>query len=821
MSPRPYHTIKHTLSRPAEYHRYLRYLLLLLLLNTSHGFSAEHLRVGIYQNPPKVFLNNNGQASGFFSEILQEIARREHWRLEFVPCHWEACLTMLEQAEIDLLPDMAFSPKRAARFDFNSEIVLYNWSTLYRRSGVAIHAFDDLDDKRVAVLRGSIQYEVLKTLIPAISPNFIEVDDPAELLSLAADGKVDAVLLNRLFAQQQRRHIGLRPTHLIIEHSHLHYAATAGKHPDILASIDEHLRRMKQDHRSNYYRAMARWVEQAEPRLIPEWFLWLLQGMLLLLLILLSTTFILRGMVQRRTAELKNSHAQVTRSEKMFHSLFTNAADAILLYNGKSFVDCNRAALRVFGYSDKHHFFALDRDDLFPPMQTDGEPSGVLADQHIETARIKGYHRFPWLHRRASGEIFTSEVTLVPVHQNGDVMLQVTIRDTSQLDLKQRELDNLTRALQTLSQVNHALIHAQSEPLLLQDICRVIVEHGGYKLAWIGYARYDDARSLHPVAQLGFHQDYLESLNLHWQNDAQGQHPGALAIREAREVVVIDILNQPEYSMLHEEARHYGYASCIALPLQRDAEAFGVLVIYSEHPIDFAHDEVVLLRQLANDLAFGIRTHRLLADKGDIVKERRHNQQQVHQAMQQTIQAFVVMLELRDPYTSGHQRRSAELAVAIAQEMALDADRIEGIRFGAMLHDIGNIQVPAEILIRPGRLSEAELALMRNHTQAGYEILRDVHFPWPVAQMILTHHERMDGSGYPKGLRGEQIPLEARIIAVADVVEAMLSHRPYRPALGVEAAMAELWGQRGRAYDEAVVDACIRLFEEKNFSLTR
>lgn len=197
----------------------------------------------------------------------------------------------------------------------------------------------------------------------------------------------------------------------------------------------------------------------------------------------------------------------------------------------------------------------------------------------------------------------------------------------------------------------------------------------------------------------------------------------------------------------------------------------------------------------------------------------RESARQLQRSLEQTIDMLARAVEKRDPYTSGHQHRVARIAVAIATEMGLPQDRVEGLRLGAIIHDIGKIHTPAELLARPGQLMAAEIALIRRHPQSGYEIVKDVDFPWPVAQMVLQHHERMDGSGYPQGLQGEEILLEARILAVADVVEGMSSHRPYRPALGEPAALREIERMRGRWLDETAVDACLKLFREKGFTL--
>jgi PAS domain S-box-containing protein len=188
-------------------------------------------------------------------------------------------------------------------------------------------------------------------------------------------------------------------------------------------------------------------------------------------------------------------------------------------------------------------------------------------------------------------------------------------------------------------------------------------------------------------------------------------------------------------------------------------------------------------------------------------------------AVDTTIHVMVSVIEARDPYTAGHQFRVADLARAIATEMGLDQEKIDGIQLAGSIHDIGKLSVPAEILSKPTKLTKIEFSMIKEHPQSGYEILKDVESPWPLAQVAYQHHERMDGSGYPRNLKGDEILMEARIMAVADVVEAMSSHRPYRSALGIDAALEEIEKNRGTLYDDAVADACLRLFREKNYKL--
>jgi HD-GYP domain-containing protein (c-di-GMP phosphodiesterase class II) len=185
-----------------------------------------------------------------------------------------------------------------------------------------------------------------------------------------------------------------------------------------------------------------------------------------------------------------------------------------------------------------------------------------------------------------------------------------------------------------------------------------------------------------------------------------------------------------------------------------------------------------------------------------------------------TIQVLVSALEVRDPYTAGHQERSANLACAIAAEMGLDKDKIEGLRLAGNIHDIGKLSIPAEILTKPTKLTNLEFSLIKVHAESGYEMLKDVESPWPLAQIVHQHHERMNGTGYPKNLKGDEILIESRIMAVADVVEAMASHRPYRPSLGIDVALQEIEENKGILYDESVANACLRLFREKGYKLT-
>lgn len=280
-----------------------------------------------------------------------------------------------------------------------------------------------------------------------------------------------------------------------------------------------------------------------------------------------------------------------------------------------------------------------------------------------------------------------------------------------------------------------------------------------------------------------------------------------------------DIANDPHYLPWRDETIKRGYAASIALPLLNgDQTVFGTLTVYAAEVNAFIPAEVALLEEMAGDLAFGVRSLHTRHERDLALEQSRRHLEKLQDSLEDTVRAMASLVEMRDPYTAGHQARVADLAAAIAKQMGLPEEQAHAIHLAGIVHDLGKIQIPAEILSKPGKITDIEYSLIKIHAQAGYDILKGINFPWPIAQMVLQHHERMDGSGYPQGLKGDAILLEARILSVADVVEAMSSHRPYRPGLGIEIALAEITKQRGIYFDPAVVDACLTLFREQGYS---
>jgi PAS domain S-box-containing protein len=400
-----------------------------------------------------------------------------------------------------------------------------------------------------------------------------------------------------------------------------------------------------------------------------------------------------------------------------------------------------------------------------------------------------------------------------PVQSVG-VVMDITQRKQSAIALERAH-----RALRTLSAGNTELVHATSESDLLHAVCRVIVEKGGYRMAAVGYPKDDPDKTIMPMAWAGAEQGNITAVGHSWADTAEGQRPIARAIRTRVPAIARNTSDDPALAPAMEPAATPGYASNLALPLLDGTHIIGALSIYSEEKEAFDEAEIQLLEELSRDLAYGIATLRTRAERDHIAHQHQHHEQILRRSLEDSIQAIASTVEMRDPYTSGHQKRVADLAVAIAMAMGLDEEKIHGIHLAGVIHDLGKITVPAEILAKPGKISAIEFQLIKGHAQAGYDILKDISFPWPIANVVREHHERLDGSGYPRGIKGGEILLESRIMAVADVVEAMASHRPYRPSLGIEPALNEIERGRGTAYDPAVVDACLKLFREDGFAL--
>lgn len=514
----------------------------------------------------------------------------------------------------------------------------------------------------------------------------------------------------------------------------------------------------------------------------------------------------------------KRTEDALRASHKLLESIIENAPIRVFWKNGDlRYLGCNTAFAKDAGMENPGDL--IGRDDFQMTWKEQAELYREDDRRVMDSGNPKLGYEEPqttpdgktiWLRtskvplRDAEGKVFG----LLGIYDD------ITERKAAELGQKK-----LTRALTLLSRCNSALVHTDNELDLLSRICRLAVESGGYLMAWVGFPEQDEKKTVRPVAESGYEEGYLDHADITWADDERGRGPTGTAMRTGLIQINQDCLTNPRMAPWREAALTRGYQSSIALPLLHAGKTLGVLTIYSREPDAFGAEETDLLAELADDLAFGIANLRTRGERDHALLERQQYADKLRASLEDALQAISATVEMRDPYTAGHQNRAAELASAIAREMALPEEQIHGIRLAASVHDLGKIRVPAEILSKPSRLSDLEYRLTQNHSQAGYDILKEIEFPWPIAQAVLQHHERLDGSGYPNGLKGEEIILEARILAVADVVEAMSSHRPYRPGLGLDLALQEIGNGSGVRYDPSAVEACLRLFREKRFRL--
>ena len=460
-------------------------------------------------------------------------------------------------------------------------------------------------------------------------------------------------------------------------------------------------------------------------------------------------------------------------------------------------INCNRAATELLGATPeqlKGHrsdemLLGAVREDGSPLRRTEYTSTRVLRTGEPCYGVVMGVDILGQSRRWLSVDGY-------PVVVEGRVEGAVVLFDDVSDQWRQRH------SLQLLTEVNRFVMFATDDIDPLQHLCEALVESGPYALAWIGLPSLDEEHDIDVAFSCGA-TDYPYEGMVSWSESKEsGRGPVGTALRTGAIQVVNDMAVQSQTEPWRERASQFGLGSCIAIPFAPGGRK-AVLSIYDRHI--FAFDELTIqgLEALVRQSEFGIAHV--------------HSMKKLEAALDGTLAALGQMTETRDPYTAGHQLHvgslGASLGAAIATQHGLDIEMIELIRQSGEVHDIGKIAVPSEILTKPGRLSPLEFEMVKRHTVVGYEILSKASLPWPIAEVALQHHERLDGSGYPYGIPASEIILPARIIAVADVVEAMTQHRPYRPGLGLDKALAEVSAGAGTLFDADVVKSCIAVFE--------
>ena len=572
----------------------------------------------------------------------------------------------------------------------------------------------------------------------------------------------------------------------------------------------------------------------------------------------------------------------------------------------------------------------------YPATEAIGQDSRILNSGYQEKAIYEelwttilggGVWYGHFINRRKDGSLYHEDATFFPILDDiGQMTSYVAIKkDITDKIQAEATVYKLNRALRMLSECNKTIVRISDEMTLLHDTCQHIVEIGGYRLAWVGFAEHDTAKTVRPVAQYGYEEGYLDTMKINWADTERGRGPTGTTIRTGKPTIIQNILTNPNYAPWQAEATKRKYASSIALPLLANGQTFGVLNIYAVEPDAFDDDEINLLMELVNDLAYGVVALRIRADRaltvkalhesenlhrttlgsisdavfitdfygdftyictnaevifgysfeeirafgnisklllGDIfipnelkalgeivnieweIKDKigqthsllvnvkqvsvktgtilytcrdvtkrkqaeialRQAHTELAQAYNETIVGWGRALELRDYETEGHSQRVTELSLRLARAMGItDESELIHIQRGALLHDIGKMGVPDNILLKSGPLTDAEWEIMRQHPVYAYDMLKPIAYLHPALDIPYCHHEKWDGSGYPRGLKGEEIPLAARIFSVVDVWDALRSDRPYRAAWSKETVLDYIHQRAGQQFDPQVV----------------
>jgi PAS domain S-box-containing protein len=575
--------------------------------------------------------------------------------------------------------------------------------------------------------------------------------------------------------------------------------------------------------------------------------------------------------VNQDITERKNAEKTLKESEERYRSLFDNSLDAILLTKPDgTILDANPSACKMFGRT-LEEIRRVGRSGLID--LTDPRLAPALKERE-KRGSVEAEIRF----LRANGEKFPAEVkSNIFIDKSGQKRTSMFIHDTSEKHKAEEKYKTLFREMLEGFALHEIVCNAEGIPVDYRfiDVNTAFERMTGLKAetiigntaltvlprterSWV--VRYGHVAL---TGEPAFFEDYSREIGKWFEVTVFQPEPMQFAcifsdITKRKEVEIALRESEKKYHSIVDNAQEGIFQTSKEGRYLTVNKALSTMLGY-DSPADLIASVTDIAQQVFYDPAEREKLLNLIDQKGEILKfecrfrrkdgnviwvsldehavrdrdggflhyegfcenitEKHLGMERLRGALGATVNAIAAAVEARDPYTAGHQSRVADLAQAIAAQIDLPADQIEGLRLAALIHDLGKITVPAEILTKPKILSEIEFSLIKLHSQTGYDILKNIKFPWPIARIVLEHHERMNGSGYPNGLKDDQILIESRILAVADVVESMASVRPYRPSLGIDAALEEIEKNKGILYDTLVVDSCVRLFRELGYSL--
>ncbi|PKO13419.1 MAG: hypothetical protein CVU39_19645 [Chloroflexi bacterium HGW-Chloroflexi-10] len=951
--------------------QWLSVLVLLLIYMSinplNHTYAAERsVRVGVYQNAPKVFLNESGQVVGFFIDLLEEIAKNEGWSLTFHFCEWETCLVALQAGEIDIMPDVAYSPERDELYDFHHIPAGESWSRVYTNSQVVINRIDQINGQTVAVLNGSIQQTELEQTIRnnGFDVSIVTAQSLEEVFQLVAEGSASIAVVNHFFGEYTYQDFGLVRTPVIFNATTLYYATTQGTNQDILNAIDANLSTWRNDPDSIYFSLMSRWLGKSDQ---DEWFkylTWASFGIAILLFLSGGWVLLLRKQVKDRTRHLEIANQKLSEKEEGYRLISTVTSDYMFSSKvdsaGKLTLNWIAGAFEaITGYTLEEYIaqggwrttvhpddYTLDDQDLERLRSNQpiiSEIRTITKNGQITWARV--YAHPVWSDERnelvgiygAVQDITDRKLAEEKIRQQtmrAEALVHTAANINSRLDLDDvlssiceetaRALAVPAVALYMLDKVHHtnsivadyglpAVIRESSlqiplsayppefspildAPIILQDITtvsdlpnkelfqslafRTIVAVkmvnkdtyiGSLSIFSIGEVRQfsndeillleglsnqaaqaiTNARLFENIERQLKHIESLHTIDTAIVNSMDVR----LALKVIAEEIInrlgvdaVDILLYKPASISLESAVSQGfrtsemqkrifslgqgYAGHIAstlkqriildlpaekdelnpmrqfsgedfisyfgTPLQAKGQLIGVLEIFNRTQLDPDQEWLNFLETLAGQAAIAIESIKSF-------EELQISNTKLIMAYDATIEGWSRAMDLRDEETEGHTQRVTQLTIRLARKMGISEEQIVHIRRGGLLHDMGKLGIPDRILHKPDKLTEEEWVIMQKHPTYAYKMLSSIEYLRPALDIPYCHHEKWDGTGYPRKLKGEEIPLAARIFSVVDVWDALTSDRPYRLAWDRKRVLDYIEQNSGTYFDPQIV----------------
>jgi len=715
------------------------------------------IKVGIYDDYPLAFIDSLGAPKGLYVDILNYVARKENWSLKYIPATWPECIEKLKRGDIDLLVAIAYTSQRDKVFDFNKETILINWGVVYTKKGLKINSILEMDGKRIAVLKGDIYYQKFKQLVESfeLDCEFVEVEETRSVIKYLEEKKVDAGVIARLYEM---------------------------RFPDIQKRLDRtpiifgpvELRFAAPEKRNRwllstldaYLRMLKQDPNSAYYKALDKWILmpektsiiprWLVYTLIALIL---AGAVAVVTIFSLQHIIRKKTH-EIRKLEQKYQDIFENAVECIYQTTPDGrFITVNSTCTKMFGY-DSPEEMIREVKDIAHQIYVNPRDRDRFIREITERGIVKDF--IAQVYRKDGSKIWVRENARVVKDENGNILyFEGFATDITELVDAQEALKEKEKLYQTIVERVHDGI------FILKGTSFIFVNDRALEIS-------------------EYSKDELYRTNAY------------------------DLLHPDDRMKVYEMGMH-------RLRGEKVPDIDSARIITKSKKVKYLEFSVSLITVGGERAVLG--AVRDITERKIQERKLRESYEKIYKILNQTVTSLASTVDFKDNYTGKHQKRVTMLAMKIAEKLGLEEDKKKALQFASAMHDIGKLGIPTDILIKPSKLTDKEFEFIKLHPKIGSQIAKQIDFPWPVAEIIYQHHERLDGSGYPRGLTGNQILEEARILAVADVVEAMCSPRPYRPAFDINTALEEIEKNKGKLYDPEVVDACISLFKNEEFYL--